>query len=334
MKRRRLLALVGLIALVLIFVFNFGYVNQFAQLASRARWYVLALVLVAQAFSYYCNALYYKAFFTIFDYHISTGRLFKASLAINFVNQAFPSGGVSGTSYLSRFLQNEVPAGKTTLAQLGYYVFTFLSFLAVLIAGFILLLLGNDISKVTVRIVLLFIVLIIVTSLLLVTVVADRRRVEQVVEALARKLNHFGFKVLKRRKAIIRHAQLIKFLDEFYEGYDFLLHHRGKWRNLLGYCLGGNIAEVATVYVVFAAFGSWINPGVVIVGYTLANTLSIISVISSGAGLYEATMVGAFAALGVPFALALSVVIVYRVLNFLIFLPLGYYIYHQQVSNS
>jgi uncharacterized membrane protein YbhN (UPF0104 family) len=45
-------------------------------------------------------------------------------------------------------------------------------------------------------------------------------------------------------------------------------------------------------------------------------------------------MVTALTALGVPFALSLSVVILYRVLNFAIFLPLGFYIYRQTLTQS
>ncbi len=331
MKRKSWLASAGLVAFVIILALGFGHLKQFISIIGKAQWYVLLLVLVAQAFSYYCRAKYYQAFFLLFQYRLPTRVLLEASLAINFVNQAFPSGGVSGTSYLSRFLSKEVPSGKTTLAQLGYYVFTFMSFLGVLTVGFVMLFLGNNLSKVTVRIMVFFILLIIVASLLLVTVVKDRPRIERLVGAIVAVINRIGVRVLKRKKAIVSHPALNRFLDEFYEGYHFLLREKRQWRTLLGYCLGGNIAEVATVYVVFAAFGAWVNPGVVIVGYTLANMLSIVSVVSSGAGLYEASMVGAFVALGVPFALALSVVIVYRVLNFVLFLPLGYYIYRRNV---
>ncbi len=318
-------------ALILVVVLNFGHLGQFTAIIGRARWYILLLILVAQAFSYYCNAKYYQSFFDIFSYHLRVRVLYEAALAINFVNQVFPSGGVSGTSYLGHFLQSEVPVGKTTLAQLGSYVFKFLSFLAVLSLGFVLLFLGNNLSKVTVRIVAFFILLIIIVSLLLVTVVNDRERIERWVEVVVALANRVKQKLTKRRGVVVRHAQLKRFFDEFYEGYHFLLSERQHWRKLLGYSLGGNVAEVATVYVVFAAFGYWVNPGVVIVGYTLANMLSIISIFSSGVGLYEGTMIGAFVALGVPFALALSVVVVYRVLNFVVFLPLGYLIYRKNL---
>jgi putative heme transporter len=331
MKQKNWFAGAGLLALVLLIVFNFGHLHQFVEIIGKARWYVLLFILATQAFSYYCKAKYYQSFFKIFGYRISTRILYESALAINFVNQAFPSGGISGTSYLSRSLQSEVPAGKTTLAQLGSYVFTFLSFVGVLTVGFVLLFLGDNLSKVTVRIVVLFILLIIVASLLLLTVVNDRKRIERLAERGVGFLNRIKQRFFRRSGVLVRHEHLRRFFDEFYEGYHFLLLEKGHWRKLLGYSLGVNIAEVATIYVVFAAFGVWVNPGVVIVGYTIANMFSVISIVSSGAGLYEASMVGSLTALGVPFALALSVVLVYRVLNFVVFLPAGYLIYRKNV---
>ncbi len=332
MNKRQFLTLAGLVALSAVFVVNRGYLNQFVGLLKKAEWEVLLLVLVAQLWSYYSNAKYYQSFLEIFNYRITTKRLLEAALAINFVNQAFPSGGVSGASFLSNYLRNEVPVGKATLAQFVRYVFTFISFLAVLVLGFLLLFFSGNVSRVTVRIVLLFILLLIIVSLLLVTVVADRKRVEQLVQKLTRVINRVGTVIRRKRWRMVTADQSKHFFDEFYEGYHFLLAQRNHWRRPLLYCLSGNLAEVLTVYIVFLAFRTPINPGIVIVGYTLANVFSVLSVISSGVGIYEATMVTAFAALGVPFALALSVVIVYRVINFAVFLPLGFHYYSERLG--
>jgi uncharacterized protein (TIRG00374 family) len=90
-----------------------------------------------------------------------------------------------------------------------------------------------------------------------------------------------------------------------------------------------NLTEVLTIYVVFLAFGAVINPGAVIAAYTLANIFSLMSVFTSGAGVYEAAMITALVALSVPFALAVSVVLVYRIANMAIFLPIGFHYYRE-----
>lgn len=325
------MVLAGLVALAIAVMANFGYINQFLKLLRQVRWYVFPLVIAIQGLSYYANAKYYQAFFNIFNYHIKTGRLYRAALAINFVNQVFPSGGVSGATFLARELDGDVPGGKATLAQLVRYIFTFVSFLAVLVVGVILLLVGDDLNQVTVRLTLLFLLVIVVVALLLVTVVADRARVEGLVLKLIRPLNALVGRFRRRRRALLTEAAVGRFFDEFYGGYYLLLEEKGHWRRPLLYALAGNVAEVATVYVVFLAFGAAINPGIVIAGYTLANIVSLAAVFTSGLGVFEAAMITAFAALGVPFALAFSVTVVYRVLNLALYLPPGFYFYKQSL---
>ncbi|MBW3538253.1 flippase-like domain-containing protein [Candidatus Parcubacteria bacterium] len=331
MNKRRLLVLAGLAALAIVVMVNLGYINQFVKLLRQVRWYVFPLVIAIQGLSYYANAKYYQTFFDIFNYHIQTGRLYRAALAINFVNQVFPSGGVSGASFLARELDGDVPAGKATLAQLVRYIFTFISFLAVLAVGVILLLVGGDLNQITVRLTLLFLLVIVVVALLLVTVAADRQRVEVLALRIIRPLNRLVGLFRRRRRPLLTDAAVGRFFDEFYGGYHLLLEEKGHWRRPLLYALAGNVAEVATVYVVFLAFGAAVNPGIAIAAYTLANIVSLAAFVTSGVGVYEAAMITAFVALGVPLALAISVTVVYRVLNLALYLPPGFYFYRQSL---
>lgn len=331
MNKRSILTLLGLGAAVLIVALNFGYVHQFGSIIRQVHWYVFPLVLAVQALGYWANSKYYQVVFKLLGFDLAIKPLYEIALAINFVNQAFPSGGVSGASFLSHATGEEITAGKATLAQLGRYVFTFLSFLLVLSVGFVLLILGNNVTHFSVRLMLLFLVVMITVSIVVLTLVNERSKLEAVVTAVVGWLNRVWRRLSRSQRILFTHERLKRFFDEFYEGYAFMLEKKGQWHQPFLYCLGANVAEVATVYVVFFAFGFFINPGVVIAGYTLANIFSVVSVFSSGAGLYEATMIGSFAALGVPFAVAFSVVVVYRMLNFALFLPLGFRYYRKYI---
>lgn len=334
MNWRRFFTYAGLLALVLAAVLNFGHISQFAALLHKARWYILSLVLVVQAFSYFSNAKYYQSFLKIFGYKIGLRRLFEMALAINFVNQVFPSGGISGTSFISNELGGVVPVGKSTLAQLARYVFTFLSFVVVLVIGFLWLFLANNDTRVSVKFALLLILGIIIGSFLLILAISDRSRIETAGKWVVKIINRLSRLVSRRRRKVISPAQLKHFFDEFYHGYNILLAEKGKWLKPLAWTLAGSFAEVMTVYVVFWAFaGHLVNPGIVIAGYTLANLFSLLAVVTGGVGLYEATMVASFVTLGVSLALAVSVVVVYRVLNFVLFLPFGFYFYHRRLEH-
>jgi uncharacterized protein (TIRG00374 family) len=146
-------------------------------------------------------------------------------------------------------------------------------------------------------------------------------------------INGFGRRFLHRPK-LVSAALLDKFLDEFYRGYHEIVSQTKRWPQLLRWCLGSNIAEVATVYAVFVGFGHFVNPGVVITGYMLAIVASVGGIFIGGLGVYEAGMIGAFVALGLPFALSFAVVMVYRILSMGIFLPVGLYFYRKHLQGA
>ncbi len=329
MNWRRLLLFASFVAVMILILVNVGQFTQFIHIIGHIRWYLLGFVIVAQVISYYAIAKYYESVFSIFEYHIPLKQLYKLGLAVNFVNTVFPTGGFSGTSYLSYKLQSKVPVGKTTLTQLMYYVFTYISFLVVLALGFMLLFWGGGINRLTERVILLMILGILVGSAFILTIIKDRPRVEAIVRRFVARGNRLLKRFSKRKKRQIEAAKLDTFFDEFYEGYNLFLKNPWQWRKPLLYTLLCNIAEISTVYVVFFAFGNFVNYGAVIVAYLIANVISLASLFAGGIGFYEAAMVATMVALGLPLTTSLSVVLVYRVLNFWLFLPVGWYYYRK-----
>ncbi|HSX14421.1 MAG TPA: lysylphosphatidylglycerol synthase transmembrane domain-containing protein [Candidatus Saccharimonadales bacterium] len=329
MTFRRILQWVGLLALASLIFLSRAKIGQVPHLLRGANWYILLLLIPMQVLSYWFNAKYYQSFFAIFGYYLATRPLLERAMALNFVNQAFPSGGIVGASYLSNSLSDQVPPGKTTLSQLLSYGFTVGSFLVVLALGFLLLFLTGQLDQGSVRFMMLLVLGILIFSLVIIVIIADRKKVERVGRAIVGFINRTARAVFRHRGSVISEAQSEHFFDEFYHGYEVLGEQRGHWRLPFLYSLGANVAEVATVYVVFLAFGQALNPGVMVTAYTLANIVSLISPITGGAGVYEATMIGSLVALGVPFDVSFAGVLVYRVLNAIIFLPVGYYYYRK-----
>lgn len=330
MNFRRFLLWAALIAVVAVGLFSLDKIDQFLTLLGQARWQFLLLIPLIQLGSYWSNAKYYQSFLGIMGFHQPFKRLFETSIVINFVNQVFPSAGVSGASFLSRSLEG-VPVGRSTLAQIFRYIFTFLSFVVVLMVGFLLLYLGGGIQQATVRWTGLFILLIIASCIVLITLVSNRKAVEAVGDRAVSGINRIAGIFKRHPKHLIDRVSTQRFYKEFYEGVDILHGQRGRWLKPMAFALVGNLAEVTTVYVAFLALGEAINPGVVIAGYALANFFSLLSLVTTGIGVYEGAMIATFVALGVPFALSLSVTVLYRVMNMLIFLPLGFYYYRRSL---
>ena len=60
----------------------------------------------------------------------------------------------------------------------------------------------------------------------------------------------------------------------------------------------------------------------------------LISVLPGGVGVYEGLMTAVLAAAGIPAAVSLPVTIMYRVINTVIQIPPGYYLYHRALRGD
>lgn len=226
MKLRRLLIILGLLGLGVIIATNLGGVGKLTAAFRGVHWYVVALVVVMQLLSYWANAGFYQSFFRLTGREVDFRKLVEISLAINFANQAIPAGGVAGTTFLAEAVREEVPAGQATLSQIGRYIFTFLSYFAVLAIGFILLFFGGNIGRISVRFIILVMLILLVGAMVLILVFAERRRLEATIAPVVRFLNWFGRSIIRRDHDIVGRDSLERFLDEFYDAYHELARHR------------------------------------------------------------------------------------------------------------
>jgi uncharacterized protein (TIRG00374 family) len=333
MNLRRLLIIIGVVSLTLLVASSFGNFNNILEAFERVRWYVLPLAAVVQAIDCVCNAKYYQSFFRISRRHIKLEPLCEISLGINFANQVIPAGGVAGTTFFTQAMSKyDVSPGNATLAQLGRYIFTFLSFFVVLALGFLMLFAGGNLNKVSVRLIILLMMIVLAIGTVLVVTISDRKRLEALAKPIVGLINAFGTKVLRRNKPAINPLQITNFVDEFSDGYREIMSHKRAWPSLFWWACGMNICEVATIYAVCISFGLWPNPGIVIAGYTLGIMASASGAIINGLGVYEAGMIGTFVALGIPFALSFAIFTVYRITTMVILIPIGLYFYRKHLE--
>ena len=123
-------------------------------------------------------------------------------------------------------------------------------------------------------------------------------------------------------------------LEDLHKDYMLLSKDTGLIKRLLSWALIVNITEVLTIYFVYIAFGTWINPGALIIAYAVANFAGLIAVLPGGVGIYEGLMTAVLASAGVNKALALSATVIYRILTMAVFLPIGYYFYSKAISQT
>ncbi|MDQ3123340.1 MAG: flippase-like domain-containing protein [bacterium] len=309
-------------------------VEAFKKLSSLNGW-ALLLMIPLQLASYFAVAKLYKIFLDSQGENLKLRTLYKVALELNFVNHVFPSGGVSGFSYLSlRLKQLGVSTAKSTLAQLLRFALTFMSFLIILLIGVFVLTFNSSTSALIIFITSTIILGTIFGAGIGIYIISNSSRIKSFVSWLPRAINAFLRTIRLTKRSIINIENVENTLEDLHKNYVVLRKDMKLIKRLLLWALLINIFEVATIYMVYVAFGSLINPGALIIAYAVANFAGLVAVLPGGVGIYEGLMTATLASAGVPQALALSATVIYRVLSIVAFLPIGYFYYHNAIRRG
>ncbi len=327
------LNVITLAALIFLIVISWDQIIEALGSLSSLNLSALVFLLPLQALSYFAVARLYKDFFDAQGDRIPLRTMYKVALELNFVNHVFPSGGVSGFSYLSvRMKQLGVGTSKSTLAQILRFALTFLSFIVILLFGMVVLAFGKNTSPLIVLISSTIIFSTIAGAAVGIYIISDAGRIKSFVGWLPKFLNYIG-RYFKKGRDLISMPRVERVLEELHEDYKALSKDMKLIKWLLVWALLINVAEVMTIYMVYIAFGTFINPGALIIAYAVANFAGLIAVLPGGVGVYEGLMTATLASAGVNKGLALSATVVYRILTMFFFLPIGYYFYRKAIDN-
>ncbi len=297
-------------------------------------WLILLLVPIA-ATNHFMQAKMYQRVFRILGTRFRTKSMFRLSLELNFVNNVFPSAGVSGFSYLSLRMKDEnISGGKTTLVQLMRFILLFVSFQVLLGIGLIFLALGGDANDFVILIAGSLATMLFIGTTFVSYIIGSEKRISSFMTFLTQVVNKVIHFVRPKHPETIKIDNVQRVFIDLHKNYMKIRSDFGQLKAPLLYALFANFAEVTAIFVVFAAFGTYVNPGAIIVAYAVANFAGILSVLPGGVGIYEALMTGVFTAAGVPAALSLPVVLAYRVVNISIQLPTGYYFYQKNLHSQ
>lgn len=328
--------IVTLVALaVLVYVVRDDIANTFRNLGHVNAW-ALLLLLPVEFLNYHAQARMYQRLFAIVGNKLSYKFLIKASLELNFVNHVFPSGGVTGLSYFTLRLRQgkTLSGGKATfihVMKIGLYI---LAFEVILIFGVLALALMGRVNNLVMLTAGSLSTLLIIGTLAFMYIIGSKSRINNFFTALTRALNRLIRIVRPRSPETINISKARKTFDDFHDSYQEI---KSNWQQLkvpFLYALLADTTEVLAVYVVYIAFGEWVNIGAVILAYGIANFAGLISVLPGGIGIYEALMTTVLAATGIPPAVSLPVTVMYRILNTLIQVPPGYYLYHRAIKRG
>lgn len=293
----------------------------------------LLLIIPLQAQNYAAYAHLYQEFLKILGNKQDIKLMYKIALELNFVNHVFPSGGVSGFSYFAARLKSYgVSTAQSTLTQTMRFVLTFASFVFLLFIGLFLLALGGSASNMTILITCSLAFSTVFAIVAGAYVVSSKTRIKNFTKMLTKAVNRALHVVRPNSPETINLKRVEQVGNEMHGNYLILKEKFPELRTPFFYSTLANITELASIYVVYIAYGQFVNPGAIIIAYAVANFAGLIAVLPGGIGLYEGLMAAVLVSAGVPAGLAISVTVMYRVLTLAIGLPIGYYFYHKAMA--
>jgi uncharacterized protein (TIRG00374 family) len=317
----------------LLFLIRNQIIDTFNNL-HRVNLWVIALMVPIQILNYHAQTKTYQHLFGLVGNKLKYGPVFRVALELNFVNHVFPSGGVSGISFFGLRLRGaHITGGKATLVQIMKLGLMFVSFEILLLGGLVIMAANGRTNNLVILAAGSISTLLVVGTFAFVYVFGSARRIHGTFSLLTKGLNSLIRIVRPRKPDAISIDRVERVALEFHNNYKVI---ESKYRELKApfwWALVINLTEVLSVYIVYVAFGEWVNLGAIILAYAVANFAGLVSVLPGGIGIYEALMTGVLAASGIPAALSLPVTVMYRVLNTIIQVPPGYFLYHRSLRN-
>lgn len=332
---RGLLNIVTVVAMVGLVIALRHQIIGTLQAIKGVNYWALFLMIPLQILNYDAYARMYRNILDHLHQPMPYKQLFRVTLELNFVNHAFPSGGVSGISYFGLRLRNYgVKAGTSTLVQLVKFILVFLSFQILLGLGLLALAIGGQANNVMLLVAAVIATLTGVATAFMVYIVGSKTRINQFFTFLTKAINKVIHVVRPNHPETINIARVASFLDEMHDNYVLLKNNLDLLKRSLLYALVANVTEVLTIYVVYVAFGQFVNIGAVIIAYAVANFAGLVSVLPGGIGVYEALMTATLVAGGIPAALSIPVIVMYRILSMAIQLLPGWVLYHRSLNTE
>ena len=300
---------------------------------------IILLLIPEQLFMYYCaGQIFFSYMASKKDAKKIPGKdLMRISLELNFVNNAVPSGGVSGLGYVAWRLKpyGASPAQASFMYVLRYAVTTFANQAQTLIAIVALLATGAVAKE---NQYMLWVVGTI--STLVIGMVIGGSAIASNKKALNWASKNFTLLAnavvklvtLGRKKEALKQEVVDKFCAEIHE--DFLEARRNRrvikkpvfWGMLYSFF------EVATYWVVAISMGHPELLPQIMVAEAVGSVLGAVIPTPGGAGGYEASMAGVMWALGVDFGLATAVVVTTRVIVLVGTIVSGYGFYQHAIA--
>jgi uncharacterized protein (TIRG00374 family) len=323
------------LVIVVIYFARQDIANAWALLGQVNIW-ILLLLIPVQLLSYYAGGMIF------FTYLQGRGQLTKArtaeaaslALELNFMNHIFPSGGISGVTYMVwRLRKIGVSSGQATMAQIIRMVCILVSFVAMLVLALLFVTAENSANNWLVSLSTVAVTAIVFVVLFAAYLVGGERRIVSFTKWISKLSNKIVQKVtFGRKKQVLTDQTAVKFALELYEDFLAIKEQKQLLIKPLIWSMVFTMADMALFAVTFLALGVPFSPALIVIAVGAASVVGAVMITPGGAGGYEAMMVMILTAGGMLAADATSGVVLTRVVLILGTLASGYVVYRRAMK--
>ena len=234
------------------------------------------------------------------------------------VSHVFSAGGVGGwiVSY-NALRREEVPHGLVFVAIAAQQFFNYVVLWVLFFVAMIFLVVTGASSIWAYATATLLIFLLLGLAAYGVYLYNHRTRMRRRVTQVARIINRLT------RREVISEDHIEGWLDNLFIGMRRMTTHHGAFRATFAYACMYWFFDMLCLWVTFFAFGYHMPLELLAIGYVIAYSVGTLAPTPSGLGAIEGLLVALYISFDVPSAIAVAVVLTYRVINFWLPIPPG-----------
>lgn len=293
-------------------VTQFADISAFAQQASNARPTYLGVAAVTQVATYFCVAFVWRRVLTNVGYPMRIRQLFPLALAKLFADQAAPSAGLSGAMFFLHALGRRGVPQETAFAVFVFVTASFFVAFGVAAISSLFALAREDnapgalasiFAGVTAAILIIFVIACL-GFIFRLRIPSPVKTKFEIIHRLAQSIR-MAKNYIRTRRVLFFEATLVQLTVRLIDG--------------------------ATLALLFYSIGSAAPFSICFFAVVIASLAATIAPAPMGLGTFEAGMIAALSAFGVPLESAVTSTVLYRGLSLWAPLLPGFYIIQREI---
>lgn len=332
---RTILTILTLVLLIYVIYANFADIKEALGHLGETNILILLLLIPEQLFMYYCcGQMFFSYMASKKDARkVSRWTLMRVSLELNFVNHAVPAGGLGGLGYITwRLKPFGATAGQSSFMYVLRYVITICANQLQTILAIIFLSIFGSVpasGSWVIALTALLSIGIIAAIGLLIVIASSKQRIAWFAKTATNIANWLVTKVtLGHKSEVLQRSVVDKYLADVHEDLMMARRHKKLLLRPIAWGILYSFLEIATYWIVAASMG---HPEIlpqIMIGEAIGSVMGAVVPY----GLYELGMAGIMVSLGVPIALAGTVVLMTRVIVLASTIISGYGFYQHSIS--